>query len=58
MEEMIINEDTPMAKPTILRIVEKEIKPKLCRDRKCLIAMRLVNFIIPPVEELETELHL
>ena len=33
MEEMIINEDTPMAKPTILRIVEKEIKPSRAGDQ-------------------------
>ena len=45
IEEIIISEETPIINPTILNIVEKEINLNLYFDRRCLIAMRVVNFI-------------
>ena len=48
----------PMAKPIILRIVENEIKPKLCRDRRCWIAMREVRSTILPDAMSEIKSHL
>ena len=45
----------PIINPRILSIVENDIKPKLCRDRKCRNAMRFVSLIILPDVELEKE---
>mgnify|MGYP003711465243 FL=1 len=48
MQEIIIREAIPIVRPIILRTVEKEMKPKLCFDRKCRKATRVVSFIIFP----------
>jgi hypothetical protein len=32
-------------RPKMLRIVEKEMNPKLCLDRRCRRAIRVVRFI-------------
>ena len=55
MQEMIISDETPIINPIILNIVENEIKPKLYRDRRCLIAMRVVSSTILPDAKLERE---
>ena len=55
MQEMIISDETPIINPIILRIVENEIKPKLYRDRRCLIAMRVLSFTILPDAKPERE---
>ena len=46
--EIIMRDEIPIINPMILRTVEKEIKPKLCFDRKCRIAIRVVKFIYLP----------
>ena len=55
MQELIISDETPIINPIILKIVENEIKPKLYRDRRCLIAMRVVSFTILPDAKPERE---
>ena len=55
MQELIISDETPIINPIILKIVENEIKPKLYRDRRCLIAMRVVSFTILPDAKQEIE---
>ena len=55
MQELIISDETPIINPIILKIVENEIKPKLYRDRRCLIAMRVVSFTILPYAKQEIE---
>ena len=48
IQEIIIKDAIPIVNPITLNIVENDIKPKLCRDRRCLIAMRVVSFTILP----------
>ena len=48
IQEIIIREAIPIVRPIILKIVEKEMKPKLCFDRRCRRATRVVSFIIFP----------
>ena len=48
MQDIIIREAIPIVRPIILKIVEKETKPKPCFDRKCRRATRVVRFIIFP----------
>ena len=55
MQEMVIKDAIPMVNPITLKIVENDIKPKLCRDRRCRIAMRVVNFTILPDAKPERE---
>ena len=44
-QEIIIREEIPSIKPIMLRVVEKEIKPKLCPDHRWRKAIRDRNFI-------------
>ena len=55
MQELIISDETPIINPIILKIVENEIKPKLYRDRRCRIAIRVVSFTYLPGVKLEIE---
>jgi hypothetical protein len=45
IHEIIIRDDIPSIKPIMLKIVEKEIKPKLWLERRCRRAIRVVRFI-------------
>ena len=46
--EIMISDAIPSINPIMLSTVEKEIKPKLCLDRKCRKAIRVVRFIFLP----------
>ena len=55
IQEMMIRDAMPIVKPIMLKIVENDIKPKLCRDPKCRIAMRDVRFTNLPAARMERE---
>ena len=57
MHEIMVRDAIPSINPIMLKKVENVIKPKLCFDRKCRMAIRVVRFIHFPDALQEIILH-